>query len=200
MELVIATSNLHKLREFRSLLKPVFSGDLLSLSEFPDYIPPQETGSTFEENAILKAVHAATSLNRWVLADDSGLVVPSLLGAPGVYSARYAGKGSSDLENRKKLLREMASFTEERRNAYFECWIALASPSGLKKSVNAKCEGSIIFEDRGGLGFGYDPIFLKHDYNKTFSELDEETKNRISHRGKALNKLLPTLENLLQTA
>lgn len=196
MELVIASHNLHKYREFRSMLKSIEHLDIYSLRDFPDYQLPEETGATFEENAILKATHAAAALNLLVLADDSGLVVPALAGAPGIYSARYAGPDATDADNRRKLLKEMVSLTEEARGAYFECAIALAGPDGLKKCVQARCEGIITHEPRGGHGFGYDPIFLKHDYSKTFAELSEETKNRISHRSKALHLLLPFFEAL----
>lgn len=196
MELVIATSNLHKIREFRAILKPFRHLDLLSLLDFPNYAPPEEIGKSFEENASLKAVHAAKTLQRLVIADDSGLVVPALQGCPGIYSARYAGLNASDAENRKKLLFEMENLSEEARNAYFECSIAIASPDGLKKCASAICEGTILTEIRGSFGFGYDPLFIKHDYSKTFAELDEDTKNRISHRRKALDKLLPFFEML----
>lgn len=198
MELVIASRNVHKIREFRAILKKMGNFDLLSLIDFPNYVPPVESGSSFEENAILKAVHAAAALNRWVIADDSGLVVPALNGAPGVYSRRYAGENATDKENRQKLLKEMRSIQEQSRQAYFECWIALASPHGLKKTAKGVSEGMIIEHERGSFGFGYDAIFVKHEYGKTFAELDEETKNRISHRRKALDKLLPILESVLQ--
>ena len=197
LELVIASTNIHKVREFRTMLKPFFNFDLLSLSDFPGYVPPEETGKTFEENATLKAVHAAKRLNRWVIADDSGLVVPAINGAPGVYSARYAGNDASDLENRKKLLEEMQHLMDEDRQAFFECSLALASPEGLKKCVKGTCEGTLLSKDRGGSGFGYDPLFIKHGYNKTFAELTESVKNRISHRRKALDKMVLCLESLL---
>lgn len=197
MELVIATGNVHKLREYKAILKQLLPGiDLLSLRDFPDYSSPQETGSSFEENARSKASHAASVLNAWVIADDSGLIVPALSGRPGIYSARYAGEGATDKDNRKKLLSEMENLEDERRQAFFECWIAIASPEGVQKSVGATVEGHILQEERGGRGFGYDPLFLKNDYNKTFAELSEEIKNRISHRRKALDKLLPFLESL----
>jgi XTP/dITP diphosphohydrolase len=198
MELVIASHNIHKIREFRAILKKIGAFDLLSLIDFPHYVPIPETGSTFEENAILKAVHAARSLNRWVIADDSGLVVPALQGAPGVHSRRYAGESATDKENRQKLLAEMRHVQEPYRQAYFECWIALASPEGLKKTAKGISEGMITEQERGSLGFGYDAIFVKHEYGKTFAELEEETKNRISHRRKALDKILPLLEMILQ--
>ena len=196
MELIIASRNVHKIRELRSILKKLTAFDLLSLIDFPHYHPPEETGSTFEENANLKAAHAAKQLGRWVLADDSGLVVPALGGAPGIFSHRYAGEHATDKENRQKLLNALIGIDESQRQGYFECWIALASPEGLKKSVRGITEGMITEHERGGLGFGYDPIFVKYEYSKTFAELEEETKNRISHRRKAIDKLLPFLESI----
>ncbi len=198
MKLVIASRNVHKIREIRSMLKGTLKCDLFSLIDFPNYTPPQESGTTFEENAILKAVHAASALNAWVIADDSGLTVPSLGGAPGLHSARYAGENATDKDNRKKLLKAMEPFNEENRDAYFECCIALASPDGLEKTVSGRCEGIITEDERGGQGFGYDSIFKKHEYSKTFAELEEEVKNRISHRRKAIDKMLLTLETLPQ--
>ncbi|MBS0650193.1 MAG: RdgB/HAM1 family non-canonical purine NTP pyrophosphatase [Verrucomicrobia bacterium] len=196
MELVIGSRNIHKIREFRAILKPFVKFDLLSLIDFPQYSPPSETGATFEENAITKAVHAATELQRWVIADDSGIVIPALNGAPGVYSRRYAGENATDKENRLKLLKEMNHLDDACRQGYFECWIALASPQGLKKCAKGVSEGTITQEEKGSLGFGYDPIFIKHEYGKTFAELEEDIKNRISHRRKALDKILPALEAL----
>lgn len=198
LELVIASTNMHKVREFRTLLKSFARFDLLSLCDFPDYVPPEETGKTFEENASLKATHAAKMLNRWVIADDSGLVVPALNGAPGIFSARYAGNDATDFENRKKLLDEMQHLMDEDRQAFFECAIALASPAGLKKCVKGTCEGSLLTKDRGGGGFGYDSLFIKHGYNKTFAELGESVKNRISHRRKALDKIVLSLDSLAE--
>lgn len=197
MELVIASRNVHKIREFRSMLKSL-KFDLLSLIDFPQYVPPIESGATFKENALLKALHAGKTLQRWVIADDSGLVVDALNGAPGVLSRRYAGEQATDKENRQKLLAAMHHLQEGERQAYFECWIALASPQGLEKCVQGISEGMITDKERGRLGFGYDSIFIKHEYGKTFAELEEEVKNRISHRRKALDKLLPTLEALAE--
>lgn len=200
MEIVVASANLHKIREFREMFKSLKGISVLSLSHFPNYTPPEETETTFLENAVMKAQHAADALGVLVLADDSGLVVPALEGKPGVYSRRYAGLEASDRENRKKLLDAMGSFEGLKRNAYFECALALASPSackGLVKAVTASIEGSILHEERGSNGFGYDSLFLKHDYDKTLAELDEAIKNRISHRHKAFAKLLPILDNCL---
>lgn len=196
IELVIASTNIHKVRELRNMIKPLGGFDLLSLCDFPSYVPPEETGTTFEENATLKAEHAAKILGRWVVADDSGLVVPAIGGAPGVFSARFAGKDATDLENRKKLLDEMQHLIDDDRQAFFECAIALASPEGIKKCVRGTCEGVLLNKDRGGSGFGYDPLFIKHGYSKTFAEIGESVKNRISHRRKALDKLTLSLEAL----
>lgn len=196
MQLVIASRNVHKIRELRSILKRLGNFDLFSLVDFPQYVPPEETGKTFEENAILKATHAAQALKQCVIADDSGLVVPALHGAPGVRSARYAGPHATDRDNRQKLLHDMRELHDLERQAYFECVIALASPEKLIKCVRGQCEGVILTEERGSQGFGYDSLFLKHDYSKTFAEMDEDVKNRISHRRKAIDRLLPVLETI----
>lgn len=194
MELILATHNLHKIREFRQILKEVKGLDLISLRNFPDYQLPEETGKTFQENADLKALHAAKMLKAIVLADDSGLVVPALQGAPGIYSARYAGSDATDKENREKLMQEMEKLEDLDRSAYYECCITIAGPEGILKTAKATCEGLIGEQEKGRNGFGYDPIFIKHDYDKTFAELEEQTKNRISHRRKALDKILAFLE------
>jgi len=196
MDIVLATTNGHKIREIRALLKGFTQFDLYSLVDFPGYVQPEETGVTFEENAILKALDCAQRLQKWTIADDSGLVVPALGGVPGVYSARYAGVGATDKDNRKKLLQAMRGLQGLDRAAYFECWIALSSPEKIYKTVSATCEGVIIAEEKGSHGFGYDPLFLKHDYNQTFAELSEERKNLVSHRGKALEKLKRILEQV----
>jgi len=199
MEIVIASKNLHKIREIRAILKPEYPFDYLSLLDFPEYQPPEESGETFEDNAFIKATHAANTLKRWVIADDSGLVVPALGNEPGVRSARYAGETASDKENRVKLVKALDPIPENERIGYYFCALAFASPDGIQMQVKGSCEGSLLLKARGSQGFGYDPLFLKYDYNKTFAEIDEETKNRISHRRKALDKLTPTLENLLKT-
>jgi len=196
-QIVIASKNMHKIRELKSILIKLLPNiDVLSLLDFPSYIPKEEVENSFEGNAIAKAVDAAKELNCWVLADDSGLVVPALNGEPGIFSARYAGKNASDKENRKKLLSKLENIKEENRNAFFKCCIAIASPEGLKKSACASVEGTILKEERGGDGFGYDPLFMKHDYNKTFAELSDSIKNKISHRRKAIDKILHVLESV----
>jgi XTP/dITP diphosphohydrolase len=201
LKLIFATNNPHKIREYRSLFKAkrLLNFDCYSLAQLPSYAPPCEEGKTFEENAILKAIHAARHFNHWVLADDSGLVVPSLNDAPGIFSARYAGPQASDKENRLKLLKDMDSFIGESRAAFMMCSIALSSPQGLKKCVTGLCEGQILSEERGGNGFGYDSLFRKRDYNLTFAEMDEEIKNQISHRYKAFEKIATYLEFFKET-
>ncbi len=196
-QLVIASKNVHKIREIKSILHNLIPElDILSLIDFPDYESPEETGNSFEENAILKAEKAAKTLNKWVLAEDSGLVVPALNGEPGIFSARYAGNNATDKDNRSKLLSKMQHLCDKDRFAVFECCMVIASPESLKKCACASCEGTIEYQEKGGGGFGYDPLFKKHDYNKTFAELEESIKNRISHRRKALDKMLFTIETL----
>lgn len=198
MEIVIASSNLHKIRELREMLKSEALEflDVISLLSFANFYTPPEDGDTFQEIAISKAIHMAKALNRWVIADDSGLVIPALKGAPGIHSRRYAGEDATDEENRKKLLEAAKNLTGMHRSAYYECSLALASPDGLKKSVRGICEGILLHEPRGRNGFGYDSLFVKYEYEKSFAEIDESTKIRISHRRKALEKLLPSLEML----
>ncbi len=196
MEIILATGNVHKIREFRAIFRALPHFELISLYDNATYIPPEETGKTFKENAILKAMHAAEHFKKLVLADDSGLVVPALNGVPGVYSQRYAGPKATDVENRKKLLEEMRSLEDEQRAAYFECCLVLADQSGVKKISEGIVEGKILSEEKGAHGFGYDPIFLKEGYQKTFAQIDENVKNRISHRYKAFERLLPYLEML----
>lgn len=196
MEIVLATTNSHKVREFKDMLKLFPQLEVLTLHHFPGYEVPKETASTFQDNAIIKAEHAAKTLQKWVLADDSGLVVPSLQGQPGILSRRYAGPQATDAENRKKLLQAMQGFDMLKRAAYYECSLAISSPGGLKKCVTGICEGFISIEEKGRNGFGYDPLFVKNDYDKTFAELEEATKNRISHRRKAFERLTSFLETL----
>ncbi|MCB1111636.1 MAG: RdgB/HAM1 family non-canonical purine NTP pyrophosphatase [Chlamydiales bacterium] len=200
MEIVIASRNVHKIREFREMFGNLEGVDFTSLLDYPEYEAPAETGKTFKENALIKAKHAAAKLNKWVLADDSGLVVPTLNGAPGVISRRYAGDDATDAENRAKLLESMHGFEDLKRAAYYECCLVLAGPEIVKKEVTGICEGMITESEKGSNGFGYDSIFIKHDYDKTFGELEENTKNRVSHRRKAVDKMLPTIETLEQCA
>ncbi|MCH9612168.1 MAG: dITP/XTP pyrophosphatase [Chlamydiia bacterium] len=195
-KLLIASHNLHKILEIKSMLKGRFELDIYSLRDFPEYRAPEEGVESFEENAVAKAVNAARALGMFAIADDSGLIVPALGNRPGVTSARYAGEGATDKDNINKLIGEIEPLSVESRSAYFECRFALASPDKLLKTAKGLCEGSLITTPRGGMGFGYDPIFIKYDYSKTLAELDEDTKNRISHRRKAFDKMIPHLEEL----
>ena len=199
MKIIIASKNLHKIREIKSILKSQFTNiDFLSLLDFPDYKPSKESGKSFKENAIIKAQEAAKQFNIWALSEDSGLIIPALNGKPGIYSARFAGEDACSKDNRKKLLLDMKHLKNDDRNAYFECWVVLSSPSGkVEKCSNGICEGRIIDQEKGGDGFGYDPLFIKNEYNKTFAELKEEIKNKISHRRKALDKMINFLDSLV---
>ena len=194
LKLLIASTNLHKVREFRALLKPISGLDIYSLLDFPSFDPEAEIGNSFEEIVSLKALNAAKHCGFLTLADDSGLVIPALGGEPGIYSARYAGPDSTDQENRQTLLKNMAHLKDEARNGYFICAVALATPEKVLKVVTGKCEGKILEAPLGGNGFGYDPLFLKHDYGKTFAQMDEALKNRISHRHKAFEKIIPFIQ------
>ena len=199
MEIILASTNLQKIREFRELFHLLQFVDLLSLHQFNQYQLPEETGITFKENAILKATHAAKHLQKWTLADDSGLVVPALNNEPGIFSARYAGPHKSEQENREKLLNCMLHLKDEEREAYCVCAIALAGPDGYIKCVEGICEGRIAEEARGRGGFGYDSLFIKNGYEKTFAEIPS-VKNRISHRARAFERLIILLESLKNQA
>ena len=195
MQLVLATSNLGKILELKAILKPLLKNvDILSLKDFPEYRSPEETGETFLENAQLKAVECAKALKCYVIADDSGIVVPALGGDPGIRSRRYAGEEATDKENRKKLIENLKDLAVHERAGYYECALSFANENGEIKSTSGLCEGEFIIEPRGRGGFGYDSMFVKYDYNKTMAEIGEDTKNRISHRRRALDKILLTLE------
>jgi XTP/dITP diphosphohydrolase len=196
LELIIATANLHKVREYRDLLKNFPSLDILSLIHFPHYKFAKTEAATTAEMALAKALQAARELNRMVLADETALMVPALQGAPGLRSKGYAGPDATDAENRTKLLMDMRGLDGHNRTAYFECSMAIVTPEGLKKTSSGTSYGHITTEERGRNGFGYDAIFLKEDYDKTFAEMSDPIKNRVSHRGKALEKLFPFLESL----
>jgi len=186
MEILVATGNAHKLDEIRTILNPL-GIRLLSLKDLPnkpsEVIEDQET---FEGNAIKKAVQTAKETGMYCLADDSGLEVSVLGGAPGVYSARYAGESASDVENYEKLLRNMED--ESDRSARFVCVIAFASPDGLIGTAEGEVRGRISRHPVGNEGFGYDPCFVPDGYDHSFAELGSEIKDSISHRGNALQQ------------
>jgi XTP/dITP diphosphohydrolase len=193
----LATSNPGKVREFERLLA---AGGLplavLGLAEVGLSAPP-ETGVTFAENATLKARTAAVASGLPALADDSGLEVDGLDGAPGVYSARYAGEGAGDEANRQRLIAELARVPEAERTGRFRCAIAVALPDGTVETVEGACEGRLITEPRGTEGFGYDPLFLLPGRGRTLAELPLAEKNRISHRAQATARALPVLRRML---
>ncbi|HHV00083.1 MAG TPA: non-canonical purine NTP diphosphatase [Bacteroidales bacterium] len=194
MELVFATNNKHKIKEINDLLDDNFTILGLADTGITEDIP--EEAETLEENALFKAryVHEKTGLN--VFADDTGLEVPSLGGAPGVHSARYAGESKSFDDNIEKLLREMKDMTE--RSARFRTVIALIL-DGSEYLFEGTVEGEIIRERRGSGGFGYDPVFLASGYDLTFAEIPLSEKNRVSHRAKAMRKLIGFLSDQKQT-
>jgi non-canonical purine NTP pyrophosphatase (RdgB/HAM1 family) len=187
MELLLATRNQHKTREFTQLLGRGFTvRDLTSKSDVPAIV---ESGATFEENAALKAVTISKNFpNEIVVADDSGLEVQALGGAPGIFSARYAGENASDRRNVEKLLRELQEARD--RSARFYCVIALAKNSQLMTTVAGEVLGAIAESARGENGFGYDPIFVPNGFSETFAELTSQTKNEISHRARATAELV----------
>ena len=195
-ELVIATRNAHKTREIQQILGPQFTVRDLRTHSAISEIP--ETGISFEENASLKAVAVSQRLPDLVIADDSGLEVDALGGAPGVYSARYAGIKASEKEKIDKLLRELASVgaIKDARRARFRCVLALACKGNLLGSVEGVVEGRIADKARGSGGFGYDPIFIPEGFQQTFGELPAEVKNTISHRAKAIRRLATKLRQL----
>ena len=181
---LVSTRNAHKLVEIRQILGPSF--ELLDLSSIPALGEVEETGTTFEENAGLKALAASAHFGGWVLADDSGLEVDALAGAPGVRSARFSGEGATDVTNRALLLEKLAGVPSNQRSARFRCVIALARGDEVLAHFSGAVEGAIIQSEKGEGGFGYDPLFVPEGFGETFAELGAETKNRLSHRGRAL--------------
>ena len=195
--LVLGTANRKKGLELAELVAPL-GLEVRTLADFPEAIQVEETGETFAANAALKAVEQARHLKRWVLADDSGLAVDALGGAPGVYSARYAGPEASDEDNNRRLLAELAGLPPERRTAHYVCHATLADPSGaIRAEAEDYCHGRIVSDYRGAGGFGYDPLFEIVEYHRTFGELSPEVKAVLSHRGRAMRDLLPVIQRLL---
>ncbi len=186
-QIVLATRNMGKLKEFRALLAPL-PVEMLSLADFPALPEVEETGRTFAENASLKAVDTANRTGLLAIADDSGLEVDALGGAPGVLSARFAGEPKDDRRNNEKLLQLMADVTPGRRTARFRCTIAVVTPGGQCYLVDGTCEGEIGYEPRGINGFGYDPLFYLPAFGCTMAELAPEVKNTISHRAQAFRR------------
>lgn len=200
MEIYIATSNKHKIAEFAEMFaKANINCTVLSASDAKDFEPPVEDGTTFEENSFIKAnaLKQKVPSSAYVMADDSGIVVDALGGAPGIHSARYAGVSgaNADSENNKKLLKELEGVADENRTARFVCAITLLTPNGEKHCFLGKIEGIINHGECGKGGFGYDPLFYLPERNMTTAELSASDKNAISHRGRAFAQLVEFLKN-----
>jgi XTP/dITP diphosphohydrolase len=192
--LVLATKNVGKLKELQQLLRD-FPVEIKSLADFGPIPEVEEDGETFDDNAYKKAAFTARALGLPAIADDSGLVVEALGGAPGVRSARYAGENATDRENIDKLLAEMENKTD--RRAAFQCVISIAVPAGPALTYEGRCEGKITTEPKGSSGFGYDPVFYCPEYGRTFAELSGEEKNRVSHRGRALSQVAAEFDKIV---
>jgi XTP/dITP diphosphohydrolase len=197
MQLLLATRNKHKLKELAALLQDL-QLDVVSTTDMPNLPGVVEDGATIRDNAIKKAVQTAKMAKKLTLADDTGLEVDALKGEPGVRSARYAGEEATYHENNKKLLKQLEGVTYDKRSANFRCVVAIADENGLYDCVEGICNGTILEAERGGGGFGYDPLFLADGQTKTFAELSPEVKNRISHRAKAMQKAWAVLSRYLR--
>jgi XTP/dITP diphosphohydrolase len=195
--LVLGTHNRKKLSELALLLDPTVF-DLRTLTDFPRPLDVAETGTSFAENAALKAIEQARHLEHWVLAEDSGLVVDALNGAPGIYSARYSGDEATDDSNNRLLLSKLDGVARAERTAHYVCHATLADPSGMIQAESeAVCRGCIRTQPAGEAGFGYDPLFEVVEYHRTFAELGEAVKSVLSHRARALRAIVPELQRLL---
>ncbi|WP_164101930.1 RdgB/HAM1 family non-canonical purine NTP pyrophosphatase [Candidatus Laterigemmans baculatus] len=196
LDIVLGSHNAKKLVELRDLLAG--SGICVSsLAEIPEAIEVEETGTSFVENARLKATEQARHLGRWVLAEDSGLSVDALGGRPGVYSARYSGPTATDAANNRKLLEELQGVPAEDRSAFYTCQLCLSDPDGeVRLEISGICRGQIATAEAGAHGFGYDPLFLIPEYHRTFGELGPMAKKALSHRSRAMRLLLPPLQRL----
>jgi XTP/dITP diphosphohydrolase len=194
MQLLVATHNTHKTAEIQAMLGAAFA--VSDLTALPDLTPPEETGTTFEENARIKALAASAHFPGWVLSDDSGLEVDALHGAPGVYSARYAGPLATDADNRARLLRELANpqLQNAPRTGRFRCVMCLVRGPQVEGVFSGAVEGSLIDHERGSGGFGYDALFVPEGHTQTFAELPSSVKNALSHRARALARVLDHLQ------
>ncbi|MFN0198906.1 MAG: RdgB/HAM1 family non-canonical purine NTP pyrophosphatase [Planctomycetaceae bacterium] len=198
--LVIASRNRKKLGEIAELLAP-YQIAVQCVADFPDVPEVVEDGETFAANAAKKARETALHLSCWALGEDSGLMVDALGGAPGVYSARFAGEPCDDARNNAKLLAELANVPEEKRGAGYACFAAVSDPEGvIRLEVSGTCRGRILREAKGANGFGYDPYFLIPELHQTFGELSPAVKRHLSHRARAFERLLPQLVRVLQSS
>jgi XTP/dITP diphosphohydrolase len=198
--LVLGTHNRKKGLELVELVQPL-GCEVKTLADFPAAIEVVEDGGTFAINAALKATQQAVHLGQWVLAEDSGLAVDGLGGRPGVYSARYAGDKATDQENNDKLLEELGDLPLEKRTAHYVCHATLADPTGqVRTEAEDTCGGRILFHAQGSHGFGYDPVFEILEYHRTFGQLGPAVKGLLSHRSRALRRLVPELARLIATS
>lgn len=198
--LIVGTGNRKKGIELAELLAPL-GLQVLTLPDCPNAISVAEDGETFAANAVLKATLQARHLGHCVLADDSGLCVDALGGRPGVYSARYAGPEATDADNNRRLLEELGQTPPERRTAHYVCHITLADPTGaIRAEAEEYCHGRILSDYRGTGGFGYDPLFEIVEYHRTFGEFSPAVKACLSHRARALRKLLPAITRLARSS
>lgn len=196
-QLVVATRNKKKLREIKDILRGV-KVKLLSLDDYKNAPFVRENGKTFRENAVKKALKLARFTGKLCLGEDSGLCVGALDGAPGIYSARFSGRDKSDLKNNLKLLRLLKDLPLSKRKAHYVCAVALADKNGLLDTVEGKCSGLIGLEPAGNAGFGYDPLFYIPKYKKTFAQLGEKVKHKMSHRYHALKKARKIIEKYIE--
>jgi XTP/dITP diphosphohydrolase len=191
LRLILATRNRHKVEEVHRILATTqYEVDIIGLDAYPDVSEVAETGTTFTENALLKARSASDAIGEPAIADDSGLAVDALNGMPGVLSARWAGRYGDDLTNLELLVGQMTDISEERRGAAFVCAAAVAFPDGRQRVVEGTVRGRVVRAPRGVHGFGYDPIFVPDGEHRTMAELDPDEKDAISHRGKAFRQLI----------
>jgi XTP/dITP diphosphohydrolase len=198
-KLIVGTHNAKKGREIVELLAGT-AIQVSTLADMPAAIEVDETGSTFAENARLKACQQAIHLREWVLADDSGIEVDALGGGPGVFSARFAGPAADDDANNRLLLEKLAGLPPEQRGAGYYCHVTLASPLGdIVAEATGRCRGRILTEHHGAGGFGYDPLFLVREYHQTFGQLGPAVKRALSHRSRALRAILPAVVSALRT-
>lgn len=195
MKIVLATQNAGKVDELREMLTEL-DIEVLSLLDFPAWEEIEETGATFQENALIKAQVTMERTGLIALADDSGLEVDALGGAPGVYSARYAGEPKDDERNIDKLLEMLERVADDDRTARFRCALAVVTPDGEVFNTEGTVEGKVLRARRGSGGFGYDPVFFVPDFGRTMAELGMAQKNKLSHRAQAFHKVIPILKDL----
>lgn len=196
-QVVLGTHNPNKIREIHAILNGL-ALEILTMNDFPKIAEVEETGKTFAENALLKAREVYRQSGILTLSDDSGLEVDALNGAPGIYSARYAGEAKDSASNNRKLLEVLQDVPEQEREAQFRCVVAIVGPE-VEQVVEGIVRGMIIYDPRGQHGFGYDPLFVPDGFSQTFSEMGDELKNQISHRSQAFRKARKVLEKIFSS-